>query len=188
MTTVSRLLVFVLGLLAAPGTPLLAHEEGVIRLRSSEVSAGGELGLRGEKLLKNAALRLELRGTLETFPLGEVRTDAKGVFQARLALPAEARAGSYTVVAVAPDGDVAARAELTVSAAPPTTPAGVAEHEGHGAMQPGALAPNSPHPTADMMKVPVSTTGLELAAIAGIVGVSLAGGLLLLRGARAPSR
>lgn len=181
----SRVARIVLGLLAVSSSPLPAHEEGVIRLRSSEVPAGGRLELRGERLPKASRLRLELRGALETFPLGHVRTDAKGVFSASPALPAGAGSGGYTVVAVAPDGDVAAWAELTVvDALPGTTATARAEHAGHEAMQPTA----SPHPTAGMMNVPVTTTAGELAVVAGIIALSLAGGLLLLLSGRQRSR
>ena len=184
MTRYSRVARIVLGLLAAFSSPLPAHEEGVIRLRSGEVPAGGRLELRGERLPKATRLRLELRGAVETFPLGHVRTDAEGVFSASPTLPAGAGSGDYTVVAVAPDGDVAARAELTVVVAlAGTTATAEAEHAGHQAMQPTA----SPHPTAEMMNLPVTTTGGELTVVAGIIALSLAGGLLLLRGHQ-PSR
>ncbi len=190
MRTRTNAMPLVLTLLATLGTPARAHEEGVIRLSAKEVRMGSELGLRGEKLPKSATLRLELRGTLETFPVGEVRTNAGGRFEARLALPVEARAGTYTVVAVASDGDVAARAELTIIAAAPAAGApglatpGVAKHEGHSAMNTAPMATEGAHPTAAMMKVPVSTTGVERAAVIGIVTLSLAAGLMLLRGSR----
>lgn len=177
----TRALVFVLGLWALLGTPLLAHEDGVIRLSSNEVPAGGELELRGEKLPKNAAIRLQLRGTLETYPLAEVRTNAKGAFDAKLALPIEARAGGYTVIALAPDGDAVARAELTVVAAASASPA-MTEHGRHGAMNTDRATTDAPHPTAEMMRVPVSMTGAERVAIIGFLALTLSGGMLLLRG------
>jgi hypothetical protein len=175
MTT--RLLVWLLGLLSLLTAPGIAHEKGIIRLASKEVPAGGELGIRGEKLPKSATLRLELRGTLETFSLGEVRTNATGRFQARLPLPAQARAGSYTVVAVAADGDVAARATLVIFAA-----AAPAHAMGHGPADSPLAMTESPHPTAEMMKLTVATTGPEQAAILAIIVASFGGGLILLRG------
>ncbi len=186
MRTQVRAVVVLTGILALLGAPVLAHEEGVLRLGSNEVGIGGQLEVRGEKLPKSAALRLELRGTLETFPLAEVRTDARGLFEAKLAVPVEARAGSYTVVALAPDGDIAARAELAVvTAGPAVAPAdGMAEHEGHSAMNTSPGATEVPHPTAEIMKLPVHTTGSELAVIVGIITLSVAGGVALLRGAR----
>jgi hypothetical protein len=173
MTT--PLLLWFVGLLAPLTAPAMAHEKGVIHLASKEVRAGGELGLRGEKLPKRATLRLELRGTLETFTLAQVRTDAAGRFQARLAVPPEARAGAYTVVALAPDGDVAARAALAI-----VTPARAMDHGTMDSMPPTT---ESPHPTAEMMKVAVATTGGEWAVILAVIAASLGGALALLRGA-----
>jgi hypothetical protein len=150
--------------------PRIAHETGIIRLASNEVSVGGELGLRGEKLPKSTTLRLELRGSLETVALGAVRTNAAGRFEARLPLPAEARAGSYAVVVLASDGDVAARAALVIIAAASTQ------------MMDRGQRKESSHPTAEMMNLTAATTGGERAAILMIVLASLGGGLLLLRG------
>ncbi len=163
-------LVCLFSLLTLVTAPEIAHEKGIIRLASNELPVGGELGLRGEKLPKSTTLRLELRGSLETFTLGAVRTSATGRFQARLPLPAEARAGSYTVVALASDGDVAARAALVVIAAASTP-----------VMDRGETKESS-HPTAEMMNLTVTTTGGERAAILAIIVASLGGGLLLLRG------
>ncbi|MGH7518654.1 MAG: hypothetical protein ACREOC_14505 [Gemmatimonadales bacterium] len=179
-----RLGYLVLALTVAPGVPALAHEEGVLRLGANEIATGGELALRGEKLPKDATIRLELRGTLETFPLAKVRTNATGTFDARLALPLEARAGGYTVVALAPDGDVVARAELTVAAvAPPAASSEeMGEHDAHGAMNTAPGTTDAPHPTAEMMKVPISASVGEWAAIIGFVALSLGAGVVLLRG------
>lgn len=161
----------------------MAHENGAIRLASSKVTTGSELSMRGERFPKNTTLRLELRGALETFRLGEVRTDAKGVFEARLGLPPAARAGSYTLVAVAPDGDKVAQADLAISAA---APAGMEHNKGGGgASNTASGATSAPHPTAEMMKLPVSTSGLELATIIGVVVLSLGIGLRLVL--RAPA-
>ena len=180
-----RSAILMAGLVAALAVPALAHEKGVIRIISKDVSVGGELVVQGEKLPKNATLRMELRGTLETFHLAEVRTDTAGRFRAQLALPVEVKAGTYTVVVVASDGDVTARADVVVAAprAMPGMP-GMAEHE---AMAASAGAPG-PHATAEMMKVPVSTSGAEWGAIAGIILLSAAGGLLLLASSRRHER
>ena len=176
-----RVVLSVLVLTAVVVRTALAHEEGAIHLGAKRVAVGGDLSMRGERLPKNASLRLELRGALETFRLGEVRTDAKGLFQSRVGLPPEVGAGTYKLVAVAPDGDKAAEAELEVTSAP------TAAHEmgAHGVANtaPGSTA--SPHPTAEMMTLPRSTTGLELAVISGFV--LLCGGLggtLVLRAPR----
>lgn len=172
----TRFLLWPVGLLVALVATAVAHETGVIRLSSKEVAPGGELGLRGEKLPKRATVQLELRGTLESFPLARVRTDTAGRFTASLVLPPEARAGSYTVVALAPDGEVTARAELVVVAAVPAT-------MDHGAMENAPAAAQSPHPTAEMMKVAAGTTAGEWAVMLTLIATSLTGGLALLRAA-----
>lgn len=173
------------GLVAALAVPAIAHEKGVIRIISRNVTVGGELVVRGEKLSKNATLRMELRGTLETFHLSEVRTDTAGRFQAQVALPVEVKAGTYTVVVVASDGDVTARTDLVVLAGPPMADMpGMAGHEGM-VDSAGAAAP---HATAEMMHVPVSTSGAEWGAIAAVIGLSAAGGLLLLMSSRRQER
>lgn len=166
------------GLLFAVSAPVLGHETGTIRLTSKTLPAGGELVIRGEKLPKQATLRLQLRGALESFPLSEIRTDSLGAFNARLALPAEARPGSYTVVVLAPDDEIAARAALTITE---PAPAGMspAEHAKMDSM-PGMAA--MPHATADMMDVKTATTPGEWVGILAIIAASLAGGLVLLFG------
>jgi hypothetical protein len=173
------------GLVAALAVPAIAHEKGVIRVISRDVTVGGELVVRGEKLSKNATLRMELRGTLETFHLAEVRTDTAGRFQAQVALPVEVKAGTYTVAVVASDGDVTARAELVVRAGPPM--AGMPGMAGHEEMADAAGA-TGPHATADMMDVPVGTSGAEWGAIAAIIVLSAAGGVILLAGSRRHER
>jgi len=182
---------FTLALLAGISALAYAHPKGTIRLARKEVSVGGELVVTGAQLSKNETLRLQLRGTLETFPLAEVRTDASGTFRARFALPVEARLGNYTVVVVAPDGDVAAQTELLViaAAAPVAADSGAAEHPaGHAMPNTSPAATDIPHASAEMMEVPVATTGSEWAVILTIIVASVAGGAaLLFRALRSPS-
>jgi hypothetical protein len=183
-----------LALLATISASVLAHPKGTIRLASKQVGVGGELVLFGETLPKNETLRLQLRGTLETFPLAEVRTNANGAFQARLALPMEARAGNYTVVVLASDGDVAAQAELLVDASvtpgrpvaapehpmPKTAPEHPAEHAVPNT-SPGAT--DMPHASAEMMQVEATMSPGEWIGILAIIAVSIGGGAVLLFGA-----
>lgn len=174
-----RVLPVVFGLLVLVVSPTAAHEEGVIRLGAKEVGVGAEMEIRGEKMGKNAAVKLELRGALETFPLGQVRADSAGKFVTSLALPAEARAGTYTVVAVATDGDVLARADLVVLATPPAG----APAEGHAAMGHTSEEMAAPHATDEMMDLPATTTPGEGIAVLLLTGASLGAGLWLIRGA-----
>ena len=171
-----------LGLLLAASAPALGHETGTIRLAKT-LPAGGELVIRGEKLPKQATLRLQLRGALENFPLGEIRTDSLGGFNARLALPTEARPGSYTVVVLAPDNDIAARAALTITEAAP----GEMSPAEHAMMDSTGGEAAMPHATADMMDVKTATTRGEWVGIVAIIAASLVGGLVLLLGARRAS-
>lgn len=173
--------IFALALLVTISAPAFAHEKGAIYLTSKEIRVGGELVLRGERLPKSATLRLQLRGTLETFPLSEVRTNAAGVFQARLASPQEARMGSYTVVVLASDGEVVAQAPLVVIAAPSV--AGEMSPMEHKMMNTSPEATSMAHPSAEMMPVQVATTGAEWAGIVAILALSVGGGLALLLGA-----
>lgn len=156
-------------LLAA--TMALAHEEGVIHLGSKTLAVGGEIEIRGEELPEEAMLRLELQGALETYPLGEIRSDPAGAFRTRLALPAEAGPGSYVVVAIAPDGDEVARADLLV------VPAVEADDGGEGV----AVARE---PTAEEMELDVTQGPVEWAAILGFVVFCAIGGLALLTAGR----
>ncbi|HEX7051807.1 MAG TPA: hypothetical protein VF188_16495 [Longimicrobiales bacterium] len=174
-----RNLLFALALLVGTGAPALAHdhEEGVIRLGAKEVRTGSALAIRGEKLPKRATLRLELRGTLETFALGTVKTDTAGAFTAHPVLPAEAGAGHYTVIALASDGDVVGRAELAVIAAPAETAGHEADH-GHT----HAAETAAPRATDEMMALPVSRSPAEWFAILAILSGAFGGGLVLLRG------
>lgn len=170
----TQFLLWPLGLLVALAGTGTAHERGVLRLSSKEVAAGGEFGAIGEKLPKGATLHLELRGTLVSFQLAQVRTDAEGRFTARLTLPPTAHAGNYTVIALASDGDVAARAELVVVAGAPAA-------MDHGATERMPAATQGPHPTADMMDVSVATSVGEWVVMLTIIVASLGAGLALLR-------
>lgn len=179
-------------LLGAIGFPALAHEKGSIRLASKQVPVGGEVVLRGARLPKNATVQLQLRGTLETFPLGEVRVDASGAAQARIALPAEARRGAYKVVVVAPDGDVAAEADLIIVAVAPVAMDSMTAQE-HATMaaqdhakmlNTSPMATAEPHATAEPIELDVKTTPAEWAVITVIVLACVVAGAALLAGSR----
>jgi hypothetical protein len=175
----------------------LAHEKGAIHLASKTVSVGGELVLRGEKMPKSATIRLELRGTLETFPLPDVATTATGTFQTSVALPATVRVGTYAVVAIAADGDVVARADLVVTVAAvtdspvaptasPDSTAGAPAHDmrTHGATPTSPAARDAPHASAEMMTLETENTGLEWTTMLVLIALSVVGGAALLRSAR----
>jgi hypothetical protein len=153
---------------ALAGAPAVAHEEGVIRLSSPTAAPGQEIEIVGERLPRSMTLTLELRGALASYPLGEIGSDEKGAFTTRLALPVEVRPGRYRVMVLAPDGDVVARADLVVLAAPPAqiAPAGPIEHA---------------HVTDAMMDLPVSRSSGEWVAIVAFVLACALIGIVLLR-------
>lgn len=145
---------------------LFAHEEGVIRLGAPTAAPGDTLEILGEKLPRSATVRLELRGALETYLLGRVTTAASGAFEIHVPIPAEAQPGLYRVVAVAPDGDEVARAELVIAEVAATPPAEMPL--GH------AMA------TAEEMELPLDLTPVEWAVIGVFVALFALGGVLLL--------
>jgi hypothetical protein len=183
-------------LLALGAAPAAAHEHGRIYLGAPRATAGEALSIRGEKLSKATAFRVVLRGPLASYPLGEVKTDRAGAFQASLALPDGARPGAYTVVLLAPDGDVSARADLAVEVAapPPPAPAAAAAPAPAGsdnASAPAAasgpmahMAAGAPHATAAPMDLPVRRGAGEWVVITLITLVCVGAGALLLRPAR----
>jgi hypothetical protein len=165
--------------------PAYSHGDGVIRLASNQVSVGGTIALTGEKLEKNADLRLELRGILDNYPAGRIRTDAKGTVSASITIPPAVPVGSYTLVAIAEDGDVTARTSLSVG-----PPAAVAAGEkGMPHMATDMPRMTGMKATAEMMKIEYRITTAEWAVIVAVILLSFtAGGLLLSRSRRTARR
>lgn len=164
-------LLALVAVLGSPG-PSAAHEEGVIHLATRTATVGQTLEMRGEKFTPNIRLRLELRGPLAMFPLGQVGTDAAGGFRVAPTLPAEARPGLYAIVALAPDGDEIGRAELAIIAPPLGLDA-----PGHGPEQAG-------HPTDAEMDLDVSRGAGGAATIAAFIGLCAIVGVVLFRQGR----
>lgn len=156
-------------------TPLTAHETGVVRLNASQLPIGGALVVRGAQMGKGASYRVELRGTLKTFSFGRVRADTAGRFELSVTLPAEAGAGTYTVAAVAADGDVSAQADLAI------LPGGATEAMSGHQMAGMAGMAGMAHATAEPMNVPRTTTPAGWAVVALIIALSAVAGILLLR-------
>ncbi len=167
--------------LAASGVatrPLLAHESGTIRLSSPQVPVGGNMTLTGAQFTKNARLTLELRGALATLPLGRVRTDASGTFTFSFALPADARAGAYSLVVIADDGDVVGRAGLVVLAAAAPAP----DPTGSMGQMPGMA---TGHGTPEMMNLPAGQSSSPAALVMTLLGVCVVAGAWMVHRARA---
>ena len=162
-----------------------AHGGGVLRVAPKQVARGGTVNLTGEKLEKNADLKAELRGVLDSYPLGSVRTSATGTLATQLTIPVAVPPGVFTLVIIAADGDVAGRTEVTIG--PPGEAAAVASGMPHmGAAEKMADMPGM-EATAEMMKIKVDTTPMEWVVIAILILLSFAGGAALIaRSRRAP--
>jgi hypothetical protein len=164
-----------------PSTSVFGHETGAIHLASNHVPVGGEIDLRGEKLPKSETLKLELRGILDTYPVGEVKTDTAGAFQAKFTLAATVPVASYTLVAIASDGDVTARADLSVVAATTASTDTPSQMPGMAGGMPGMTGASGEHATAAPMSIPSTTTAAQWAVIYILIGLSLISGAFLLR-------
>ena len=179
---VVRVVAVVFALLTASVGVAVAHETGAIHLVSKELAPGGELAFAGEKLPKGATLKVELRGALNKYAIGTITTDKVGKVQARLTVPADVPNGNYTVAVLAPDGDVAARAPLVITAAPakamPDNMPGMSNGmEGMSGMK----GMTGPHATAEMLPLDQRRTPVQWAVIMAVVGASLVAGAALLR-------
>ena len=176
-----RILFATAALLLVTVAPAYPHGGGLIRLASMKVAGGGTVALTGEKLEKASDLALELRGTLDNYPVGRVRTDRVGRFTTNLTLPPNIPGGAYTLVAIAADGDVAARTDIEIGSAAGgsgTIMPGMAGNEGmHTETQ-----VSGPHATAEMMQLKRTTTPGEWGVIGVVTLLSFAaGGWLLSR-------
>ncbi len=174
-----RALVTTAVLMLVTALPAYPHGDGVIRLATTQVPGGGTVGLTGEKLEKNSDLSLELRGTLDNYPVGRVHSDAAGKFSTRLTLPPNIPGGAYTLVAIASDGDVTARTDIEIGSAlggPGTTMPGMPQMDG---LHTGQHI-SGPHATAEMMQLKQTTTPGEWAVIAALTLLSFGAGAWLL--------
>ena len=182
----ARVVPVVATLLTASVGVAVAHETGAIHLVSKQIAPGDELAFAGERLPKGATVKVELRGALNKYQVGEIQIDKAGKVQARLKLPGDIPAGNYTVVVLAPDGDVAARAQLVVATAtanamPNNMPGMTHGMEGMSGMK----GMSGPQATAAMLPLDQQRTPGQWAVITGIVGASLIAGVVLLRKASA---
>jgi hypothetical protein len=159
---------------------VFGHETGAIHLASNHVPVGGEIDLRGEKLPKSGTIKLELRGILDTYPVGQVKTDTAGAFQAKFTLASTVPVASYTLVAIASDGDVTARADLSVVAATTATTAASSSMPGMPGM-PAMTGASGEHANAAPMPIASTTTDAQWVVIYALIGLSLLSGAFLLR-------
>lgn len=171
--------VLLIPLILFPPRDAFAHGTGALSLSSKQTSPGATITIFGTEFAHNSSVRLELRGILDKVVFGRVQTSGKGTFQQVVTIPANSKPGQFSIVAVAPDGDVAAQATLMIGAA-------VAPQETHPGMHdmPGMQGMAGPHATREMMEVEIPITPSGWAVIAAIVLSSAAAGIWLLRSGR----
>jgi hypothetical protein len=171
-----------IALVLTPAIPASAHETGAIHVSTKQVAVGGTFGVRGEKLPKSSALKLELRGILDNYPVTTVTTDTAGAFQSQITVPQQVPVGTYTLVVIASDGDVTARADLAVSAAPtaPVTASTAGQPSSMGDM-PGMGDMSGEHAIATPMVIAQTTTPVEWGVIWAVIVASFLAGVILLK-------
>ncbi len=141
--------------------PVFAHSGGEasgISVEPAQVTAGGTVVLAGNGLEPDSDRQINLVGPDVVVPFPKVTTDADGMFDVTLTIPAHLPAGTYTFQAIA---DETLTTPLAITAA-----AGVA-----------AAQPTS---EAAAVVAPRPRSGLELAIIALLVVIVVGGGLLLI--------
>jgi hypothetical protein len=156
-----------------------AHGTGALALSSKQTSPGATITIFGTEFAHNSSVRLELRSILDKVVFGRVQTSGKGTFQQVVTIPANSKPSQYSIVAVAPDGDVAAQATLMIGEA-------AASQDTHPGMHdmPGMQGMGGPHATREMMEVEIPITPSGWAVIAAIVVGSATAGISLLRTGR----
>jgi hypothetical protein len=164
-----------LALMTVLTTTAALHPEATLKSAVTAVRAGQSLPVQGEKFTANQKVKLALQGALSTYELREVQAGGEGTFDIQLDVPREVRPGSYRLVALADDGDVVARIDLTVEAAPPAT---ADEHAMHGV---DAGDGEQPVARADELRIERSRSGVEWGAIGLLIGLAGGLGLSLLR-------
>ena len=109
--------VVLLASLLLAAVPVMAHEgeEGAgIEVEPANVTAGGTCVLAGTGLEPNSERVLVLAGEDLVVDLGSVTTDAEGMFQVELAIPAHLPSGTYELRAI---GDETLTTPLAITAA-----------------------------------------------------------------------
>jgi hypothetical protein len=152
----------------APEGAGLAHEEAVLRSSQTSAAAGSSIELTGSDFAGSESYQLRLLGVLNEYDAGEVAADSTGVFSHQLAVPAEVVPGAYQVVAIASDGDVVARLDITVMAAARETSENMAADHAMG----DQAEPAARH---DDIQIERNRSGFEWGMIGLVIG--LAGGI-----------
>jgi hypothetical protein len=157
-----------------------SHPEATLKAARSVAAAGTALPVTGEHFAANGKVLLALRGALGEYRLAEVTATGEGTLALSLDIPADVRPGRYQLIAVADDGDVVARLELTME--PPAGDSRESAAGGEDAMANRPVA--GEHDTmarADDMPIERSRNGMEWGIIGLVVGLAGGLGLGLLR-------
>ncbi len=166
------LLLAAAGMAGATGRGGAAHEEAVLRSSQSSVSAGASLELSGSDFTGSETYKLRLLGVLNEYDVGEVAADSAGTFTRQLTVPAEVPPGAYQIVAVASDGDVVARLDITVLEGRAGGAVGASgDHSGGG----GQDSDPSSAARHDDIRIERDRSGVEWGVIGLLIG--LAGGV-----------
>ncbi len=161
------------------GTPTAdVHEEAILESRSSAVSPGDTILVDGREFEAGEAYVFKLLGVLAKYELPGAIADDEGRFSLKLTIPLEVRPGAYEIVAIAPDGDVAARLEIAVlEATAGTAPAPVSETSSINTQVPAR---------SDEIIIERRRSSLEWGVIGLVIGLAAGLGFCLLRRAPAP--
>lgn len=172
------LLPLILQGLAGPGaSDAFGHEEGVLTLDRAEVRAGAVLEVGGSDFTPVTRFRLVLQGGLREYELMEARSDGAGAFLLDLGIPDTVEPGSYRLVAIAPDGDIAGSVDLSVLEAAPEAAEETAAPAETGPMGEAG----QPSPSAAEIGLERSWSRVEWFVIGLLLGGALAFGAALLR-------
>lgn len=147
-------------LLLAVALPASAHSGGEasgISVEPAQVTAGGTVVLAGNGLEPNSDRQINLVGPDITVSFPTATTDAAGMFNATLTIPAHLPAGTYTFQAI---GDETLTTPLAV-----TAPAGMVNAE-----PPGEAA---------AMVTPRTRSGSELGIIGLLIAIAVGLGVVL---------
>jgi hypothetical protein len=181
MHTRASLIGCFVALLAASGVDGAAHEEAVLRSSQSSASAGASLELSGSDFAGSETYTLRLLGVLNEYDAGEVAADSAGTFTHRLAVPADVAPGAYQVVAIASDGDVVARLDITILE---RNAGGAASAPGEGAAG-GQESDPSSAARHDDIRIERDRSGIEWGVIGLVIGLAGGVGLGMVRRAAA---
>ena len=147
-------------LLMANALPISAHSGDAasgISVEPAQVTAGGTVVLAGNGLEPNSDRQINLVGPDVVVPFPKVTTDADGMFNVTLTVPAHLPAGTYTFQAI---GDETLATTCAVTAA-----AGVANAE--------------PQSEAAATVTPRTRSGSELGIIGLLLAIAVGLGLVL---------